>query len=402
MRLLHTSDWHVGRTIRGRSRLGEQERALAEIVRVAREARADAVLVSGDVWDRPISAPECDRLVYETVRELAGAGIQSVLLAGNHDDPAKMGAVGRLTELLGAHVVHETPGRVVRLTAGGETAHVAAVPWIREADAAGDSFGTPEARRVGTYADAAAAAISGLCEPLRGEDIVILMAHVFVDGALLAGAGSERALHVGQAYGIAGARLPRFPAYSALGHIHAPQRLLAGSGEAAYAGSPLQLDFGEAGQRKSVRIVDVRPGMPAEVSEQRLSAGRALADLRGTADEVLAEGRRLAGAWFRVFVEAEEHEPGLVRRIRGELPDAVAVEIAYPQPPSAADGDSAACGSAGAGGGEADGGGEELFVRYFRERHGAPPGPSMMALFRELMDEAARPAAAAAGGEDAA
>ena len=136
MRLLHTADWHVGRTIRGRSRAAEFEAVLAELIEIARDEDVEAMLVCGDIWDKATSTPDSDRLVFEALRECVGHGIQAVLLAGNHDSPRKLEALGLLSELLGVQTQHA----VLRPNAGGvltiegreHVARIAAVPFITE------------------------------------------------------------------------------------------------------------------------------------------------------------------------------------------------------------------------------------------------------------------------------
>src|SRR3954470_540101 len=139
MRFLHTADWHVGRTMRGRARSAEFHDVLAEVIEIARSEDVEALLVSGDVWDSAAPTPEADRLVYEALRECIGHGIQVVLLGGNHDSPRKLEALGLLSELLGVR----TQFKVLRPDAGGiidiegrddQIARIAAVPWMREGD----------------------------------------------------------------------------------------------------------------------------------------------------------------------------------------------------------------------------------------------------------------------------
>ena len=101
MRFLHTADWHIGRTMRGRSRASEFHDVLAELVEIARAEAVDAILVAGDVWDSAAPPPEADRVVYEALRECISHGLQVVLLGGNHDSPRKLEALGLLSEMLG-------------------------------------------------------------------------------------------------------------------------------------------------------------------------------------------------------------------------------------------------------------------------------------------------------------
>ncbi|HWQ28521.1 MAG TPA: exonuclease subunit SbcD, partial [Dehalococcoidia bacterium] len=115
MRFLHTSDWHVGKPLRNRSRDDEYRAALAEVLDIARRERVDCVLVAGDIYDASTPPPEAERIVYDFFRELRGAGIKAVVIAGNHDHPRRLDAVARVLEMLDIFVL----GRVARPDDGG-------------------------------------------------------------------------------------------------------------------------------------------------------------------------------------------------------------------------------------------------------------------------------------------
>ena len=397
MRLLHTADWHVGRTIRGRSRAAEFEAALAETIAIARDREVEAILVCGDIWDRPSPSPESDRLVFEALRECVGHGIQAVLLAGNHDSPRRLEALGLLSELLGVQTQHEVrrphSGGVLTIQGREHEARIAAVPFITEGryvDAA-QVMGLRE-DWYGAYSDGVGGILNAACADFAaGTDTVnVLAAHVFVDGARVARVdGSERLLHIGQTYGVTAANLPATPQYVALGHVHEPQVITNARAPTAYSGSLLQLDFGERGQRKSVRVIDAAPGLPAHSEAIALTSGRPLAELRGTYDEVLRQAEEAGDAHLRVRLEVEAPEPGIAERVREALPHAVDVRLDYERPEDEG-GDDEALGRLGA---------DELFARYYRQQHGADPPPELVALFGALLAEADAAHAAEAAGD---
>ena len=220
MRLLHTADWHVGRTMRGRSRVAEFEAVLTEVVDIARRERVEAMLVCGDIWDHHAPSAESDRLVFEALRECIGHGIQVVLLAGNHDNPRKLRALGLLSELLGV----QTQSDVRRPNAGGvltiegreHVARIAAVPFITEGryvDAAA-IMGLQE-DWVSAYADGVAEILRAAAATFEASTVNILATHIFVDKARVQRVdGSERKLHIGQTYGVTAASLPSTPSTS--------------------------------------------------------------------------------------------------------------------------------------------------------------------------------------------
>jgi exonuclease SbcD len=143
---------------------------------------------------------------------------------------------------------------------------------------------------------------------------------------------------------------------------------------ARYAGSLLQLDFGEAGQRKSVTIVEASPGKPAKVSEVRLSAGRALRDVRGTLDEVIALGSQAGDAHLRVFVTTDGPVPGIADRVRDELPNALDVHLDYERPEAERSGDPLSSLLP-----------REQFVAYHVAHHGVEPAPTLLEAFDEVL-----------------
>ena len=204
-----------------------------------------------------------------------------------------------------------------------------------------------------------------MCRPFdtSPDTVNILAGHVFVDGSRVASVdGSERMLHVGQTYGVNPAGLPSTPQYLALGHVHEPQELLSSPVPAAYAGSLLQLDFGERGQTKVVRIIDAEPGRPVQQRIVPLTSGRPLVEVRGTLDEVTAAREQHGDAYLRVVLDVERPEPGLAQRVRDVLPGAVDVRLDYERSDDEPDApDLAALAPT------------DLFARYYRSQHGAEP-----------------------------
>ena len=334
MRLLHTADWHVGRAIRGRSRIGEFEQALDEVVGVAVQEGVDAVLVAGDVYDQRSPAPEADALVFDAFVRLYDAGIPVVAIPGNHDSSIRLEALSRLLAPIRVTVVARVrppeEGSLVEVASrdGSEAALVACIPFVPErrfGDAAA-LFRATEAWYQ-TYAEGMGRLLSAMAEPFRPDRVNVLMAHAFTDGAIPG--GGEHQITIGIEYAISPARLPGTASYVALGHVHRPQAVRGAPSPTRYAGSLLQLDFGEREQTKSVTVVEASPGRPAKVREVALTAGRRLLDLEGSFDQVLAKGAQLSDAHLRVFVQTEGPVPGIGERVRDALPNAVDVQLVY-------------------------------------------------------------------------
>ncbi len=383
MRFLHTADWHVGKPLRGQSRLDEYARALDEVLGIAIDRRVDVVLVGGDVFDSPAPPPEAERLVYDFLARLLPHRIACVLIAGNHDHPRRLAALSALLESLRLHVRAEvrpaSQGGVVRVPSrdGREEADVVVLPFVPErrvVDAC--QLMGPEDQWYSAYAERVMQILQVLARDLSPVRPSVLLAHLLIDGARV-GTG-ERALHLGKAYGLSAQQLPAAFQLVALGHLHRPQEIAAPS-RAFYPGSLLELDFGESEQDKRVLVADLRPGRPAEVEWVPLTSGRRLREIEGPLEAVLADGRRFPEDWLRVRVRTEGHVPGVAEQVKEALPRAIDVALAYErkvweQP---------------AGGARALAP-PELFTAFYRKRNQNEPGPELLKLFQEVYEEAHR------------
>ena len=380
MRFLHTADWHVGKAIRGRSRAEEFAAVLDEVVRVAVDERVDALLLAGDVYEHRSAAPEADALVFDTLLRLHDADIRVVAVPGNHDSAHRLEAFGPLLRTVGVEVATRVapPERggivVVPSRDGLEEAGVACVPFVPErrfGDAA-ELFEASE-RWYLSYAEGMGELLHAMARAFRPDRVNLVLAHLFTDGALLG--GGEREITIGMAYAISPSRLPGDAAYVALGHVHRPQAVKGAPSPARFAGSLLQLDFGETEQRKSVSIVEASPGRPARVHEVLLSAGRRLLDVRGTVDEVLAAAERHTEAYLRVFVQTDGPVPGIADRIRDDLPNAIDVQLVYERSAAAPEGEPVSSLDP-----------RDQFVSYYRAEHGVEPTAELLEAFDEVRE----------------
>jgi DNA repair protein SbcD/Mre11 len=381
MRFLHTADWHVGRAIRGRSRIDEFASALDEVVAIAVDEGVDAVLLAGDVYEQRAPAPEADAVVFEAFLRLHEAGIRVVAIPGNHDSAVRLEALGKLLRPIDVHVAARVlppeQGGIVSVPSrdGGETADVACVPFVPErrfGDAA-QLFDASEGWYL-SYADGMGELLGAMARGFVDGRINVVLGHLFTDGAMVTPGGGERELTIGIAYAVSPARLPGDVAYIALGHVHLPQAVKGSAAPARFAGSLLQLDFGEAGQRKSVTIVDAARGKPSKVREVPLSAGRRLRDVRGTLDQVLAMTEEVGEDLLRVFVETDGPVPGIADRVREALPNALDVHLEYERAerPVTAEPISALHP-------------RDQFVAYFRSQHTTEPSPELLEAFDEVL-----------------
>jgi exonuclease SbcD len=188
-------------------------------------------------------------------------------------------------------------------------------------------------------------------------------------------AGGERTFTVGDLFAVAPQGLPTTPQYIALGHVHRPQAVSAAGAPARYAGSLLQLDFGEREQQKSVALVEVDAGRPAKVTEIPLNCGSRLLDVAGTLEE-LREMNVDPDAYVRVILRCEGPAPGLAELVREIIPRALDVRLEYEREEARREpGDTRRLEP------------RDLFAQYYRSRYGAEAGETLMKLFNELFEE---------------
>ncbi|MFC4619631.1 exonuclease SbcCD subunit D [Camelliibacillus cellulosilyticus] len=284
MRLLHTADWHLGRTLEGRSRQEEQEAVMDEICRIADEERIDAVLMAGDVFDSVNPPAVSETLFYETMKKLsAGARRPVVVISGNHDSPERVEAAAPLATEHGITLIGHPVEHPIKIfvPSSDQTMIVSAIPYPSESrlnEALSEMNEEGHIREA--YDQRLALLFATQAAAFRSDMVNVAMSHLFVAGGKES--DSERPIQVGGAYTVSPKTLSIGAQYVALGHLHRPQTLKGTDAPTRYAGSPLAYSFSEANQPKSVTIIDVEPGKPANVQEIYLSAGRPLVKWRAT------------------------------------------------------------------------------------------------------------------------
>ncbi len=335
MRILHTADWHVGKKLGRLDRQQEAEAVLDELVAIADASDVDVVLVAGDLFDRAGPPLDTMKLVLETLVRLAN-GRQVVVVPGNHDSPPLFEVLAPLVRTFGIELVarplEPDAGGVVTVPSsdGEQVARVACMPFIHETQVI-DFLAAPE-EGYKSYADrirsiARYYADWMLSHPVA-DSVDLLMGHFMVHGATPS--GSERELHIGEAYMASADAIPSTIKYGALGHIHLPQEAPGSTVPARFSGSIMQLDFGEAAQGKSVCIVDVEPGMkPAQVECVPITSGRTLLKVSDTLEGLRARSAEFGDAWLHVSVKTDGPEPGLADEVRAFLPNALQVYADY-------------------------------------------------------------------------
>ncbi|MGW5523137.1 exonuclease SbcCD subunit D [Gordonia sp. NPDC003950] len=328
MRILHTSDWHLGRTFHGVELLADQRRALADLAAVVADESVDVVVVAGDVYDRSVPSADAVAVYDEGLGLISAAGAQIVVTSGNHDSPTRLGAGSSFAAAGGLHLrttIAAITDPVIIGDAHGPVAFYG-IPYL-EPDTARTELGVGDVRSHQQVLDAAMGRIRADVADRDGVRSVVA-AHAFVVGG--AATGSERSISVG---GVETVAVQTFSGvdYVALGHLHSPQTLTPG---VRYSGSPLAYSFGERTHRKSVWIVDLDADGLTEVRAHELPIVRGLSSVRGTLDDLLADGSLAdsEGHYVEATLTDALRPVDAMRRLRERFP--YAVHVSWDRPHS--------------------------------------------------------------------
>ncbi|MFJ9899247.1 exonuclease SbcCD subunit D [Streptomyces sp. NPDC091280] len=283
MKLLHTSDWHLGRAFHRVNMLGAQADFVDHLVATVRERAVDAVVVSGDVYDRAVPPLAAVELFDDTLHRLADLGVPTVMISGNHDSARRLGVGAGLIDRAGIHLRTEpsacgTP--VVIPDAFGDVAFYG-LPYLEPALVKAE-FGVEKAGHEAVLAAAMERVRADLADRPPVTRSVVL-AHAFVTGG--EASDSERDITVG---GVAAVPAGVFDGvdYVALGHLHGAQTI---TGRVRYSGSPLPYSFSEADHRKSMWLVELDAEGTVTAERVDCPVERELARIRGALEDLLAD-----------------------------------------------------------------------------------------------------------------
>jgi exonuclease SbcD len=292
MRLLHTSDWHIGRSLHGTDLLAEQESVLGGLAAVVTSEQVDVVVIAGDVYDRAVPSADATGVLDRVLSRLRAAGAAVVLTPGNHDSARRLGFASGLLAVSGVHVRASTPALDEPVLLADEHGEVAVygLPFL-EPEVARHELGLDDGRSHEAVLTAAMDRVRADLF-LRPGARSVLLAHAFVGGGVAS--ESERDICVG-GVDLVPASVFDGVDYVALGHLHRPQTL---SPRMRYSGSPMSYSFGEAGQEKLVWLVDLDAAGLAGVRAVPLPVPRPLTVLTGELADLLADPAHAA---------AEEH-----------------------------------------------------------------------------------------------
>jgi exonuclease SbcD len=410
VRLLHTSDWHLGRLFHGASLQREQEQAVERIAELVAEHRVEVVLIAGDIYDRAVAPSDAIALFDDALVAIRAAGATVVAITGNHDSSVRVAFGDRLLASAGVTIrgdlARGAEPVVIPAGDGGPPVAVYPIPYLdplavahlidREASVRDGTEPTRTGDDPSTGADADARrgrlshdrAMAWALDRARHDHAArggrsVVVAHTFVNGA--APSDSERELTVGSVDLVGLGRFDGFD-YAALGHLHRPQSW--DGGRVAYSGSPLPYSFSEEHHPKSIRIVDLAPDGSIDVQVEPLGVGRPLRTLEGELDQLVRD-RSLDDAeeaFVRVLL-TDRHLP-LQAMSRLQQRFAHALELQH-TPPVAADADlgsRAALRSADTRRSDP----LALSVRFLDEQRGFPADPTERELLGHALDDAHR------------
>lgn len=283
MRLLHTSDWHLGRAFHRVNMLGAQAGFIGHLVATVRERGVDAVVVSGDVYDRAVPPLAAVELFDDALHRLADLGVPTVMISGNHDSARRLGVGAGLIGRAGIHLRTEPSACGTPVVLRDDSGDVAfyGLPYLEPA-LVKDEFGVEKPGHEAVLAAAMDRVRADLATRPRGTRSVVL-AHAFVTGGQAS--DSERDITIG---GVAAVPAGVFDGvdYAALGHLHGCQTI---TERVRYSGSPLPYSFSEADHRKSMWLVDLDAEGAVTAERVDCPVPRALARIRGTLEELLAD-----------------------------------------------------------------------------------------------------------------
>lgn len=339
MKVLHTSDWHIGRSLYGRKRYEEFESFLTWLAETIQQHEIDVLLVTGDIFDTSAPSNRAQELYYRFLCWVAASSCRHVVvIAGNHDSPSFLNAPKELLKALDVHVVgsstESTEDEVLVLSNEQDAPEliVCAVPYLRDRDIrvaeAGETIEDKE-RKMLEGIRAHYATVGALAEQKReelGADIpIVATGHLFTAGGQTVEGDGVRELYVGSLAHVTAGIFPASFDYMALGHLHVPQ-MVNGSEIIRYSGSPLPMGFGEAKQQKSVCQVEFH-GKAASVQLIDVPVFQKLERVKGDWDGISNRILELSaidspngsGVWLEVIYDGIEVIGDLRERLEAAI-----------------------------------------------------------------------------------
>lgn len=349
LRILHTSDWHLGRALYGQKRYEEFDALLDWMINTLQEQRADVLLIAGDVFDTGTPSNRAMQQYYRFLTRVSSTRCRHVvIIGGNHDSPTFLNAPRELLKVLNVHVVgakaDDVADEVIVLRAANQRAEaiICATPYLRDRDIrsaeAGESI-EDKAQKLLEGIQAHYAAVTAQAQALHAalpvEDAahvpIIAMGHLFTAGGRTTDGDGVRDLYVGSIAHVGATIFPPTLDYVALGHLHVPQSV-GGFDHIRYSGSPIAMGFGEALQQKSVCLMTFDQRQP-ELTLIDIPVFQRLRQLRGNLQRLLSDLQHLVQDNINTWVEVTYTGDDIVPDLREQLDHAVSSDNTIQQSP---------------------------------------------------------------------
>ncbi len=327
MRILHTSDWHLGRSLYDKKRYEEFEAFLTWLVQTIKQEKIDILLIAGDVFDTATPSNRSQNLYYQFLGQVARTSCRHiVVIAGNHDSPSFLDAPKELLLALNVHIVgsisQSLEDEVILLSTDNQVeAIICAIPYLRDKDIrtaeAGENIDDKNAKLIEGitkhYSEVCQIAEEKRVELNKDNIPIIAMGHLFTAGGETQKDDGVRDLYIGSLTHFPVDKFPAVIDYLALGHLHIPQ-LVNKKEHIRYSGSPLAMGFGEAQQEKKIIIVEFINTKPT-IQELTVPTFQRLISVSGTIDEIQAKIEELkkenSNAWLEIEYNGKEIIPNL-------------------------------------------------------------------------------------------
>lgn len=285
MRILHTADWHLGKSLEKRSRIDEQRKFLDDFIEVAKENNIDLVIIAGDIYDSSNPPAIAEKMFYDTLKKISDNGKRLILIiAGNHDNPERLVAsaplarehgiimIGTLKTIIdtgnyGRHKIINSGEGFIEIEINGEKAIILTVPYLSEKRLNEVLYKDMDSDedRIKSYSDRVFSLFDSLKDNYREDTINLLVSHLYAMGS--EEGGSERSIQLGGSYIVNCDCFPKEAQYVALGHVHKPQLVPGTNKKARYSGSPIHYNKKEVSYNKKCFVIDVKANEEANVKE---------------------------------------------------------------------------------------------------------------------------------------
>lgn len=313
MKLIHLSDLHLGKRVNGYSMLEDQDYILKEILSIITAQSPDAVLIAGDIYDKPVPPAEAVRLFDDFLVQLSRLNVQVFVISGNHDSPERIAFGSRLMDASGIHLSPVCQGTIepISMTDPYGTVDFYMLPFIKPAHVR--RFYEEESESIESYTDAMQTVIDHL--PINAKHRNVLLTHQFVTGSLRA---ESEELSIGGSDNIDASVFAPFD-YVALGHLHTPQNC-GDTGRIRYCGTPLKYSFSEARDTKPVTVVELFEKGTLNIRTIPLTPLHDLTEIKGTYDTVTSRSFYENTCWqedyTHITLTDEEDIPDAIGKLR--------------------------------------------------------------------------------------